>query len=114
MFAAMLGGYLKVENKIFYIKNNMDGQVLGAIITGAAAIIAAIIAFIPKIFKRKPTQKDKLSVGFQFGYYGMELYYTIKFKYESEPILKDANYKKISEKLIAESKGKCQNLAKQL
>jgi len=92
----------------------MDGQVLAAIIGGAAAVVAAIIAIFPRILKRKPTQKDKLSDGFQFGYYAIELYYTIKFKYEAEPILKDENYKKISEKLIAESKGKCQNLAKKL
>jgi hypothetical protein len=89
----------------------MDAQIFAAIVGGVFVIAAAIITITPTICKRKPTQKDKLSAGFQFGYYAMELYYTIKFKYEYARIIEDENYKEISEKLIAESKAKCLNLA---
>lgn len=90
----------------------MDGQIIAAIIAGVAAVVAATIAIIPKI--RKPKKKDKLAAGFQFGYYAMELYYSIKFRYEAENIVKSQDFIALQELLINESKAKCQNLAKQL
>ncbi|HEV7553309.1 MAG TPA: hypothetical protein VGP65_16590 [Candidatus Angelobacter sp.] len=65
------------EQGLFVAFINLNPQIVGAIVTGLAAIIAASIGLL-KRNKQRRYPYQKIALGFQFGYHSYALYFWIK------------------------------------